>query len=331
VTPLAGKKVLVTGADGFIGSHLAERLVVEGAGVRAFCFYNSSGSRGWLEGLPAEVAGEMEFVLGDIRDDRQVRDTCRDVDIVFHLAALVSIPYSYAAPASFVDTNIRGTLNVLEGARDAGCGRIIHTSTSEVYGTPDTIPIREDHPLRGQSPYSATKIAADKLCEAYARSFGTPVVVLRPFNTYGPRQSARAVLMTILSQLLAGKQRVSLGSVTPRRDLTYVGDTVDAFVRAGSAQIEPGEVIQLGSGQACSIREVFDVACRVLGIQAEIEQSAERVRPAASEVQVLLSDPSRAAERLGWKAETTLESGIEMAASWLRNWMHLYRPDLYAT
>lgn len=331
MTPLAGKKVLVTGADGFIGSHLTERLIAEGADVRAVCFYNHTSSWGWLDQLPAEQADRIDVVLGDIRDERLVREACHGVDTVFHLAALISIPYSYVAPASFVDTNVRGTLNVLEGARDARCARIINTSTSEVYGTPDTVPIREDHPLKGQSPYSATKIAADKLCEAYALSFGTPVVILRPFNTYGPRQSARAVLMTILTQLLAGKQRVSLGSDTPRRDFTYVADTVDAFVRAASAPIEPGEIIQLGSGSACSVREVFDIACRVLGVQAEIELAEARVRPAASEVQVLLSDPSRAAERLGWKAETTLEVGIEKAATWLRDWMHLYRTDHYVT
>ena len=331
MTSLAGKKVLVTGADGFIGSHLTERLVAEGADVRAFCFYNSTGSWGWLDGLSPELAARMEVVLGDIRDERQVREACLGVEVVFHLAALVSIPYSYAAPASFVDTNIRGTLNILEAVRAAGCARIINTSTSEVYGTPDTVPIREDHPLKGQSPYSATKIAADKLCEAYALSFETPVVVLRPFNTYGPRQSARAVIMTILSQLLAGKQRIALGSLEPRRDFTYVADTVDAFVRAASASIGPGEVIQLGSGRACSVREIFDIACRVGGVQAEIEVADARVRPRGSEVQVLLSDPSRAEERLGWRAETTLEVGIEKAATWLRDWMHRYRPDVYVT
>ncbi|MGZ8758422.1 MAG: GDP-mannose 4,6-dehydratase [Aeromicrobium sp.] len=331
MTSLAGKKVLVTGADGFIGSHLTERLIAESADVRAFCFYNSMGSWGWLDGLPPESAARLEVVLGDIRDERQVREACRETEIVFHLAALVSIPYSYTAPSSFVETNVSGTLNVLEGARSAGSARIINTSTSEVYGTPNSVPIREDHPLKGQSPYSATKIAADKLCEAYALSFGTPVVVLRPFNTYGPRQSARAVLMTILSQLLAGKPRISLGSLTPRRDFTYVADTVDAFVRAATSPIDPGEVIQLGSGRACSIQEVFDIACRVVGVQGEIEVADARVRPAGSEVQVLLSDPSRAQERLGWKAETSLEVGIEKAAEWLKDWMHLYRTDRYVT
>jgi NAD dependent epimerase/dehydratase len=330
MSPLAGQKVLVTGADGFIGSHLTERLVAQGADVRAFCFYNSSGSRGWLDGLSPEVAARVQVILGDIRDERQVREACRGIETVFHLAALVSIPFSYLAPASFVETNVRGTLNVLEGARDAGSARVINTSTSEVYGTPSRLPIREDHPLKAQSPYSATKIAADKLCEAYALSFGTPVVILRPFNTYGPRQSARAVLMTILSQLLAGKQRISLGSLAPQRDFTYVADTVEAFVRAASAVMEPGEVIQLGSGRAYSVRELFEVACRVLGVEAEIEVAGARIRPDASEVQILRSDPRHAAERLGWKADTPLEIGIEKTVNWLRDWMHVYRPDTYA-
>lgn len=331
MTSLAGRKVLVTGADGFIGSHLTERLVAEGADVRAFCFYNSNSSWGWLDQAAPDTAARLEVVLGDIRDERQVRAACEGVDVVFHLAALISIPYSYAAPASFVDTNVRGTLNVLEAVRDAGCARMVSTSTSEVYGTPDTVPIREDHPLKGQSPYSATKIAADKLCEAYARSFETPVVVLRPFNTYGPRQSARAVLMTILTQLLAGKRQIALGNVTPRRDLTFVADTVAAFVLAATQDLEPGEVIQLGTGQTYSVREVFDQACGVLGVDAEILVESERLRPTASEVQILLSDPSHAATRLGWRAETSLEQGIGQTAAWLQDWLHRYRTDRYVT
>jgi NAD dependent epimerase/dehydratase len=328
--PLEGRTVLVTGADGFIGSHLTERLIDEGAKVRAFCFYNSQGSWGWLDGKRGETGDQLEVMLGDIRDERLVREACRGVEVVFHLAALIAIPYSYSAPGSFVDTNVRGTLNVLEAAREAACSRVIHTSTSEVYGTPESIPIREDHRLRGQSPYSATKIAADMLCEAYARSYETPVVVLRPFNTYGPRQSARAVLLAILTQLMAKKQRVRLGSLTPRRDFTYVADTVDAFVRAATAAIEPGEVIQLGSGQAYSVQEVFDLACRVLGVDAEIETSTERIRPERSEVQVLLSDPSLAQQRLGWKAETTLEVGLARTVTWLEQWMSRYDSDVYS-
>lgn len=329
MTRLAGKKVLVTGADGFIGSHLVERLVEDGAHVRALCLYNSRGSWGWLDEMAESTRPQVEVVLGDIRDERQVHEACRDIEIVFHLAALISIPFSYVAPASFVDTNISGTLNVLEGVRRAGCARMIHTSTSEVYGTPATVPIREEHALQGQSPYSASKIAADKLCEAYACSFETPVVVLRPFNTYGPRQSARAVLVTILAQLLSGKRKISLGALTPRRDLTFVGDTVDGFVRSATATLAPGDVIHLGSGQAYSVGEMFELACRVLGVSAEVEVDAARVRPAASEVQVLLSDPSRAQEQLGWKAATSLEDGLRATATWLEPWLHAYRPDRY--
>jgi UDP-glucose 4-epimerase len=330
MTSLSGTKVLVTGADGFIGSHLVERLVAEGAEVRAFCLYNSQGSLGWLDTIPSEIRAKLEITLGDIRDELFVREACRGVDVVFHLAALVSIPYSYVAPASFVDTNIRGTLNVLEGVRQAGCGRMIQTSSSEVYGTPDSVPIREDHPLRGQSPYSATKIAADQLCEAYARSFVTPVILLRPFNTYGPRQSARAVIPTILTQLMAGKTTVSLGSVTPRRDFTYVADTVDAFVRAAQVDVRPGEVIQLGSGRAYSVLEVFETACGVLGVSAQISVDERRVRPEASEVQVLLSDPTRAMASLGWSAHTSLDDGMRSTVEWLSGWMSRYDPGAYA-
>jgi UDP-glucose 4-epimerase len=326
---LDGRKVLVTGADGFIGSHLTERLVSDGADVRAFCFYNSQGSRGWLDDLEPGIAEKIDVVLGDIRDREFVAAACRDVEIIFHLAALVSIPYSYSAPESFLATNAGGTLNLLEGAQRAGCLRVIHTSTSEVYGTPDSVPINEGHPLKAQSPYSATKIAADKLCEAFARSFGTPVIVLRPFNTYGPRQSARAVIPTILTQLLAGKSRIALGSVAPRRDFTFVTDTVDAFVRAASAPITPGEVVQLGTGRAYSVGEVFKIATRIVGVDAEIEQREERIRPTGSEVEVLLSDPTRARDLLGWQAETSFEAGIEITTEWLRHSIHKYWPDVY--
>src|SRR6185436_838542 len=222
MTIWSGKRVLVTGADGFIGSHLAEALVRAGANVRACCLYNSNGSRGWLDG--SDVDSSIEAVLGDLRDARFVEEACRGVDVVFHLAALIAIPYSYQAPESFIDTNVKGTPNVLEAVRRAGCRRLIHTSTSEVYGTPATLPILETHALQGQSPYSASKIAADKLCEAYHRSFGVPVVTLRPFNTSGPRQSTRAVLPTIIVQLLAGKTEIVLGRLDPRRDLTFVSD-----------------------------------------------------------------------------------------------------------
>src|ERR671918_324274 len=254
---LSGARVLVTGADGFIGSHLVQRLLADGAKVRALCCYNSNGSRGWLDDLDVDGGNDgLETVLGDVRDAGMMRSLMDGVDIVFHLAALIAIPYSYQAPASFIETNVTGTLNVLEAVRQSGVERMIQTSTSEVYGTPREVPITETHPLCGRSPYAASKIAADQLCEAYARSYSTPVVILRPFNTYGPRQSARAVIPTILGQLLAGATEVRIGSLHPRRDFTYVSDTVDGFVRMALADLEPGTLVQLGTGRSVSIGEL---------------------------------------------------------------------------
>lgn len=314
---LAGSTVLVTGADGFIGSHLTERLLEAGANVRAFCVYNSNGSLGWLDHLDEDRRQRLDVRLGDIRDAGFVGDTVAGVDIVFHLAALIAIPYSYLAPRSFVETNVTGTLNVLEAVRSSTVTRMVHTSTSEVYGTPDIVPIREDHPLRGQSPYSATKIAADKLCEAYARSFATPVTVLRPFNTYGPRQSARAVIPTALGQLLAGAPRLQLGSLTPQRDFTYVGDTVEGFLRMAEASLPPGEVVQLGTGQAITIGDLVRLCSEVVGREdVEIVADERRVRPAESEVDVLLSDPSRARRMIGWEPTVPLEEGLARTVSW---------------
>jgi NAD dependent epimerase/dehydratase len=317
VTSLDGKDVFVTGADGFIGSHLVQLLVQNGARVRALCLYTSSGSLGWLDQLSADELANVQPILGDVRDAEFVRDAIVNFDFVFHLAALVAIPYSYTAPRSFVDTNVVGTLNVLEAVRRGTVGRLVHTSTSEVYGTPGTIPILESHPLQAQSPYSASKIAADKLCEAYARSFEVPVVTLRPFNTYGPRQSMRAVIPTILTQLLAGVTEVRLGSVTPRRDFTYVGDTCEGFVRAAIADLAKGDVVQLGTGTAISIGELFDLCVKILGVEAEVSAETERVRPDASEVQVLLSDPSQAASLLGWRPRIAIEEGLEKTAAWI--------------
>lgn len=308
--------VLVTGADGFIGSHLTQRLLIEGARVRALCLYNSDGSYGWLDTIPADQLGELDVQLGDVRDGGQVCDLMDDRAVVFHLAALIAIPYSYQAPRSFVDTNVIGTHNVLEAARSSGA-RVINTSTSEVYGTPDEVPIRETHALKGQSPYSATKIAADKLCEAYALSFGTQVATLRPFNTFGPRQSLRAVIPTVLAQLLAGAQQIHLGSLDPRRDFTYVADTVDGFVKAAGAQLEPGEVVQLGTGTTVSIGELVERCQQVTGRTAEITTDEQRVRPGGSEVEVLLSDPSNAASRLGWQPTVSLDEGLRHTADWL--------------
>lgn len=310
--------VLVTGADGFIGSHLVERLALEGARVRAFCLYTSRGSLGWLDETDPAVRAQIDVRLGDIRDARFVAEAVAGTEVVFHLAALIAIPYSYTAPESFVDTNVRGTLNVLEAARTAGVRRLVNTSTSEVYGTPSTLPITEDHPLNAQSPYAATKVAADQLALAYHRSFGVPVVILRPFNTYGPRQSARAVLPTMLRQLLAGRTEVRLGRLDPRRDLTYVADTVDGFIRAAEAAGIDGATIQLGTGRTESIGELFRLACGLLGVEARPIEEAARVRPDASEVLVLQSDPARAHALLGWEATTSLEEGMRRTIAWLR-------------
>jgi UDP-glucose 4-epimerase len=324
---IRGKAVLVTGADGFIGSHLVERLVKDGAKVRALCMYTSQGTWGWLDTLSAEMKSQLDVRLGDIRDARFMREIS-DVEIVFHLAALIAIPYSYVAPESFVDTNVKGTLNVLEAARVTGVKRVVHTSTSEVYGTPATLPIRETHPLNAQSPYAATKVAADQLALSYQRSFGVPVTILRPFNTYGPRQSTRAVLPTILSQLLAGAREVQLGRLDTRRDLTFVADTCDGFVRAATADNVAGETIQLGTGRAVSIGELFDMSCKVLGVKATAKVDERRLRPNASEVLVLESDPALAKKALGWEPRVTLEAGVRATTDWLRANLGHYKADV---
>ena len=322
-----GRRVLVTGADGFIGSHLAERLVREGASVRAFCLYNSQGSLGWLDRSPQDLRDALEPCLGDIRDSRFVEESCRGVEVVFHLAALIAIPYSYVAAESFVETNVRGTLNVLEAARRHNVGRVVQTSTSEVYGTPAGLPIRESHPMNAQSPYAASKVAADQFALSFHRSFDLPVVVLRPFNTYGPRQSTRAVVATILTQLLDGRTEVSLGRLDTRRDLTFVADSVEGFLLAGSAAGIEGETIQLGTGRSVSIEELFALACRVTGSHAVAIQDKRRLRPDASEVLALESDPALACAKLGWRAQVSLEEGLAQTAAWMRDNRGLYRPD----
>jgi NAD dependent epimerase/dehydratase len=313
-----GRKALVTGAGGFIGSHLVEALAGRGARVRALVRYNSASARGWLDQLPETLGPQVEVVAGDIRDAGSVQAAVNGQEFVFHLAALISIPYSYEAPDSYVDTNVRGTLHVLEACRRHGVGRLVQTSTSEVYGSPETVPITEAHPLRAQSPYAATKVAGDKLAESYHCSFGLPVVVLRPFNTYGPRQSARAVLPTILSQLLAGNKTIELGALWPRRDLMYVEDTVDGFIKAAESEAAVGRTVHLGTGRDVSVGDLAELAMAVTGQRAHIVSKAERERPPDSEVRQLLSSPAAAKKLLGWAPTVSLEDGVRLTADWVK-------------
>ena len=323
---LASKTVLVTGAGGFIGSHLTEQLVRQGARVRAMVRYNSRGFRGWLDDSP--LAKDIEFLPGDIRDPHFVRESMRGVDTVFHLAALIAIPYSYSAPESYVSTNITGTLNVLQAGRELGTERILHTSTSEVYGTAIQVPIPESHPLQGQSPYSASKIGADKLAESYYLSFGLPVVTVRPFNTFGPRQSMRAVIPTIITQLLAGKE-VKLGALTPTRDMNFVANTAAGFIAAAESPAAIGGTFNFGSGREISIGDLAQTIAQIVGVKLDLATEAERLRPEKSEVQRLLADNTLATEKLGWTPVVGLEEGLEKTVEWFRGHLHLYRPDEY--
>jgi len=324
-----GRTVLVTGAGGFIGSHLAEELARRGARVRALVRYSSTGDRGWLTALPAECQPRVETVFADVRDARQMLAAVEGCSVVFHLAALISIPYSYEAPESYLDTNVRGTLNLLEACLRLGVVRLVHTSTSEVYGSPETVPITEAHPLRAQSPYAASKIAADQLALSYHHSFGLPVCVLRPFNTYGPRQSARAVLPAILSQILAGCEQLTLGALWPRRDLTYVTDTVSGFLKLAAAETALGRTVQLGTGRDISIGELAELAMRVTGRTLRIVRAEERQRPAGSEVKQLLSDPSCARALIGWEPTVGLEEGVRRTAEWVGANLASFAVDRY--
>ncbi len=325
--------VAVTGAEGFIGSHLVEALVARGHHVRAMVQYNSFGSYGWLDSLPPDVLASVEPVLGDVRDPRSVRELMTDAEVTYHLAALIAIPYSYVAPRSYVDTNISGTLNVLEAARELGTPRVVHTSTSETYGTARTVPIDEDHPTQTQSPYAATKAAADRLAESYHLSFATPVVTLRPFNTYGPRQSARAVIPTIVSQIASGRRRIELGALTPTRDLTFVADTAAAFVAVGVAPAEAvvGQVFNAGSGHEISVADLAHLIAEVMDAEIEVAQDPVRLRPDTSEVQRLCCDNRKLVGATSWHPVHDLRSGLKATADWFCEPGNLarYRPDAY--
>ena len=326
---LAGERVLVTGAGGFIGSHLTELLVRRGARVRAMVHYNSRGDWGHLSALPPEMLEQVEVLPLDVIDPFAMDRAAEGCAVIFHLAALIGIPYSYAAPASYVDVNVKGTQHVLEAARRHGARRVVHTSTSEVYGTARYTPIDEAHPLQAQSPYSASKIAADKLAESYQRAFGVPVVTLRPFNTYGPRQSARAVIPTVIAQVAQGSRTVRLGALEPIRDFTFVTDTARAFVAMAEADLPPGTVCNAGAGQGISIGDLARRIVSAMGASAEIVTEAARVRPDDSEVLELVASASAIRERAGWTPEVSLDQGLARAILYVREHLDSYKAALY--
>lgn len=329
------KKILVTGADGFIGSHLTEELVRQGHEVRAFVLYNSFNSWGWLDHCAPEVRGRFEVFSGDIRDPHGVKEAMKGVDAVLHLAALIAIPYSYHSPDTYVDTNVKGTLNVLQAARELGVKRVIHTSTSEVYGTARFVPITEDHPLQGQSPYSATKIAADQLAYSFYASFNLPVVIARPFNTYGPRQSARAVIPTIITQIAAGRRQIRLGAVSPTRDFSFVRDTVAGFIAALNSDLGLGEVINFGSNFEISIGDMAKLIAEAMGVDIEIVTDEARLRPPNSEVERLWADNAKAKRLFGWQpgygGREGFKRGLAETAEWFAHSGKLmaYKADAY--
>ncbi|MBI4238652.1 MAG: GDP-mannose 4,6-dehydratase [Deltaproteobacteria bacterium] len=324
------QRVLVTGASGFIGSHLVETLVAAGARVTAWVHYNGRNDWGNLEGLSRDVLQSCQIIEGDVTDSAFARKAAEGQDVIFHLAALIGIPYSYLAPLSYVRTNVEGTVNLLEAARYTGVRRFVHTSTSEAYGTAQFVPITEVHPLQGQSPYSASKIAADKMAESYYCAFSLPVIVVRPFNTYGPRQSARAVIPTIASQLLAGQHTIRLGSLTPVRDMNYVTDIVAGFLAAGQCDVQClGETINLGSGVGVTIAHIAEALMRITGQRAAIVEDAQRVRPAQSEVFQLIASNEKAARLLHWQSKVALETGLRHVAEYVAASSGRYKPNRY--
>lgn len=323
------KKVLVTGADGFIGSHLTEALVEKGYDVKAFAYYNSFNTWGWLDSLSKDKLKEIEVFTGDIRDPNGVREAMKGMDGVFHLAALIAIPFSYHSPDSYVDTNIKGTLNVLQAARQLEIERILVTSTSEVYGTAQYVPIDEKHPYQGQSPYSATKIGADRLAESFYRSFNMPVSIVRPFNTFGPRQSARAVIPTIISQLLAGKEEIKLGALTPTRDFNYVKDTAAGFIAIAESEKTIGEEINIATQQEISIGDLAQEIIGQINPKAKIICDEQRLRPEKSEVNRLLGANDKIKALTDWKQQYTFAQGIAETIAWMRQNMNVYKADIY--
>lgn len=321
--------VLVTGADGFIGSHLAEELVKSGEKVRAFAYYNSFNTWGWLDSLPKNILNEIDIFMGDIRDPNGVRMAMQGIDTVYHLAAMIAIPFSYHSPDSYVDTNIKGTLNVLQAARDFDTRRVLVTSTSEVYGTAQYVPIDEKHPFQGQSPYSATKIGSDRMAESFYRSFETPVTIVRPFNTYGPRQSNRAVIPTIITQLLAGKEEIKLGSLAPTRDFNYVKDTANGFITLANANNVIGEEINIATQHEISIGELAEELIRQINSNAKIITDDDRLRPGKSEVNRLLGSNEKIMRLTNWEPKYTFSEGLAETIEFFRQNLDKYKADIY--
>ncbi|MCM3124166.1 MULTISPECIES: NAD-dependent 4,6-dehydratase LegB [unclassified Mesobacillus] len=321
--------ILITGADGFIGSHLTEELVKKGKRVKAFAYYNSFNTWGWLDTLPKEIMNEIEVFTGDIRDPNGVKEAMKGMDEVYHLAALIAIPFSYHSPDTYVDTNIKGTLNVLQAARDLNTSRLLITSTSEVYGTAKYVPIDEKHPYQGQSPYSATKIGADRLAESFYRSFNMPITIVRPFNTYGPRQSARAVIPTIITQLLAGRQEIKLGSLTPTRDFNFVKDTANGFIEIAKSDKSIGEEINIATQEEISIGQLAQELIRQINPNAKIICDEERLRPENSEVNRLLGSNEKIKNLTNWRPQYTFEEGIAETIEFFKQNLDKYKADIY--